>query len=141
MGMNRVGPPPGGMGGWGMPRGGQMPMPGAMPFGMMGGGWGGRGMGGSQNAAGSKERESLELAGKYRAAKDDKERADIKKQLEETLNKAFDERQAARDKEITDLEKRVKEMRATAAEQNKKKADAVKSRLDEMTRQRERWGW
>jgi len=109
-------------------------------------GWGGRGGGDPERQKLMEEifkldRESYEVSKKYRDAKEDDKRAELKKQLEELLNKVFDLKQAAQEKEVARLEKQLSELRDTVAARKKDKSEIIKSRFDKLTAKTEAHDW
>jgi len=78
------------------------------------------------------ERESRQLAQKYRKKEDEAEKTRLKGELESLLYEIFDCRQMNRKDEIERLEKRLTELRKANQERLASKEEIVQRRLDEL---------
>jgi len=80
----------------------------------------------------SLERRGRQLAEKYRDSKDEKVKANIKKELSATLSQLFDLREKDREEEIKHLTEKLDHLKSVLAERKKKKQEIVERRVKEM---------
>ena len=79
------------------------------------------------------DNDAHQLAEQYRKSKDEGENQQLKKELRQVLNQAFDLRQQNRVQEMQDLEKRLTELKKVMEQREKNKANIVDKRLEELT--------
>jgi hypothetical protein len=86
-------------------------------------------------------KESQELVGQVRAAKDEKEKGDAANKLREALSKQFDAQQKRRALEIGKIEERLGKLKDTMKKRETAKDTIVGRRLDELTGVTDELGW
>ena len=80
----------------------------------------------------SLERQSHQLAEKFRASNDEKEKAKIKNDLSDVLSELFDIREKDREEEMKQLNEKLEHLKSVLAERKKKKKEIVDRRLQEL---------
>jgi hypothetical protein len=85
--------------------------------------------------------QSQQLIDQYGAATDDADRAKLKEQLAQTLERQFDSQQKLRELEVSRIEARLKTLRELIAKRNESKRSIIVKRLDQLIGDAEGLGW
>ncbi|HVC98764.1 MAG TPA: hypothetical protein VND64_34185 [Pirellulales bacterium] len=85
--------------------------------------------------------QSQQLIDQYGAATDDVDRAKLKEQLAQTLERQFDSQQKLRELEVSRIEARLKTLRELIAKRNESKRSIIVKRLDQLIGDAEGLGW
>jgi hypothetical protein len=89
----------------------------------------------------SMERQSRQLVEKFRASKNEKEKAKIKNDLSVVLNELFDLREKDREEEIKHLNEKLEHLKSVLDERKKRKKEIVDRRLQELIGERDVLIW
>ena len=93
----------------------------------------------AQDAQLGQEAESL--ARQLADAGDDKQKAEIKEKLQDTLSRQFDAQQKARELEVVRIEAKVKKLRETITKRNEARRTIIDKRFDQLQSEAEGLGW
>jgi small-conductance mechanosensitive channel len=85
--------------------------------------------------------QSQQLIEQYGAATDDADRARLKEQLAQTLERQFESQQKLRELEVSRIETRLKTLRDLIAKRNESKRSIIGKRLDQLIGDAEGLGW
>ncbi len=85
--------------------------------------------------------QSQQLVDQYAAATDDADRAKLKEQLAQTLERQFDSQQKLRELEVSRIETRLKTLRDLIAKRNESERSIIGKRLDQLIGDAEGLGW
>ena len=85
--------------------------------------------------------EAESLAKQLADADDEKQRAEIKDKLHETLAQQFDAQQKVRELEVGRIEAKVKKLRATISKRNDARRTVIDKRFDQLLSEAEGLGW
>lgn len=93
----------------------------------------------AQDAQLGQEAESL--ARQLADAGDEKQKAEIKEKLQDTLSRQFDAQQKARELEVARIEAKVKKLRDTITKRNEVRRTIIEKRFDQLQREADGLGW
>ncbi|HVA45302.1 MAG TPA: hypothetical protein VNH11_02850 [Pirellulales bacterium] len=94
---------------------------------------------GAQDSQLANEAESL--AKQLADATDEKQKAELKEKLHDTLSRQFDAQQKARELEVARIEAKVKKLRDTIAKRNDGRRTIIDKRFDQLLSETEGLGW
>jgi hypothetical protein len=85
--------------------------------------------------------ESAQLAKRYVDSKKEGEKDEIRKKLEDAVNKQFDQHMEQQQKELQELEKQIEHLRSVLQKRQDQKSSIVRRRIDQLIHEAEGLGW
>ena len=85
--------------------------------------------------------DSAQLAQQYVKAEKESEKSDLRKKLQDSLNKQFDMHIDQQQKELKELEKQIAHLRSVLEKRQESKESIVKRRMDQLIHEAEGLGW
>lgn len=85
--------------------------------------------------------EATQIAQRYAKSEKEDEKRELRRKMEDTLNKQFDQHMEQQQKELKELEKQIEHLKATLRKRQDAKDTIVKRRIEQLINEAEGLGW